>query len=79
MRCLEDVGAFHSQADQRIDIEEAPIPKFLVGGAPIGQSILLLVEDLVQRISGRYSTRPQLREIAVTAFGSSWQRRFSSP
>ena len=41
---FEHVRALHAQADQRIHVEETPVPKLLVGGAPIGQPIVLLIQ-----------------------------------
>ena len=50
---IEDMGTLDAQTDQCVDVEEAAVTEFLVGGTPIGQSIILQVEDFVERIGVR--------------------------
>ena len=50
VRGVEDVRALNAQADKSIHIEESTIAEFLVGGAPVGQSVVLLIEKFIERI-----------------------------
>src|ERR1039457_3173735 len=50
VRLLKDIRALNADADQGIDVEEATITKLLVGRAPIGQSIILQIEEGVESI-----------------------------
>ena len=69
---IEDIGTLDAQTDQRVDIEEPAIAKFLIGGAPIGQSIVLQVENFVERIvivdsNRRLLAQWRLRSLAAPA------------
>jgi hypothetical protein len=50
VRCFKDVFSRHAKANQRVHIEKAAISEFLVGGAPVSQSIVLLVEHIVEGV-----------------------------
>ena len=47
---VEDVRPLDAHADEGVDIEEATIAEFLIGGAPVSESIVLLIEKLVERV-----------------------------
>ena len=47
---LEDVGAFGAQADQFVDVEEAPPVDVVRRHAPVGQAIVLLFDEPVQAV-----------------------------
>ncbi len=44
---LEDVGALHAEADEGVDVEEPAIAELLVGGLPVGEAVVLVVEEVV--------------------------------
>jgi len=44
------VRALDANADKGVDVEEAPVAEFLVGGAPVRETIVLLVEKLVEGV-----------------------------
>ena len=49
----EDLGPLHGETDQRVDVEEPPVPKIPIRGLPPGETIVLLIEQLVQGIRVR--------------------------
>ncbi len=46
----EDVLALHAQADEVVDVEEAPVAELLVGGLPVGEAVVLLREEVVEGV-----------------------------
>ena len=48
--CGENPWPLDAHADQRVDVEEAAIAKLLVGGSPIRQSIVLQIEQRIERV-----------------------------
>ena len=50
MGCVEDVRALNANADEGIDIEEATVAEFLIGGAPVGEPVVLLIEKVVEGV-----------------------------
>ncbi len=40
----------HAQADQGVDVEEAPVVELLAGGAPEGQPVVLALEQIVELV-----------------------------
>ena len=50
MRGVEDLGQFHANGGEVVDIEEAPVVDFLRGHAPEGEAIGLIVQQFVERI-----------------------------
>jgi hypothetical protein len=48
--CLKNLGVFHPQTDEVIDAEEAPIVDHVLGHPPVGQTICLKVQQIVQEI-----------------------------
>ena len=47
---VEDVRALDANADKRIDVEEATIAEFLIGGAPVGETVVLLIEEVIKGV-----------------------------
>src|SRR5690606_13070175 len=45
---FEDLGMFCPQADQLVDIKEAPPVDVIVGGTPAGQAVVLLIQEGMQ-------------------------------
>ena len=60
MRRIKDMWTFNPQPDKSIHIEEPAIAKFLVGGPPIGQSIVLQVQQFIQRIMIAFNSSNRL-------------------
>src|SRR6185437_4181984 len=50
VRSFENVPALDAQPHQRVDIEEAPVSEFLVRGAPVGEAVVLFVEQRVEQV-----------------------------
>jgi hypothetical protein len=46
----ENPLVLHAQADQGVDVEEAPVVQLLAGGAPEGQPVVLALEQLVELV-----------------------------
>ena len=40
---IEDMRPLDANADKRVDVEEATVAEFLVGSAPVGEAVVLLV------------------------------------
>ena len=68
MRLFEDVLPLHPEADQRVHVEEAAVPEFLVRGAPEGETEVLRGQHLVQRIDVAVQLRDGLVDGAAHAF-----------
>jgi hypothetical protein len=47
---VEDMRSLDANSDKSVDVEEATIAEFLVSGAPVGETIVLLVQDFVEVI-----------------------------
>ncbi len=50
VRGNENMRALHAHANQGVDVEEAPVSEILVGSAPVGQPIILQIEDCIECI-----------------------------
>src|SRR5438105_2660512 len=50
VRLLEDVLSLHAQSNQRVHIEESPVPKLLVGSLPIREPIVLLIKEVIESV-----------------------------
>ena len=72
----EDLFVLHAQADQGVDVEEAPIAEITSGGAPKRQPIVLALEQRVQGIGSALSSATTVSTAAATA-GCSASRRAS--
>ena len=44
------MGALDTNADKGVDVEEATVAEFLIGSAPVGETIVLLVEKVVEGV-----------------------------
>ena len=71
VRVGEDLGVLDPQADQRVDIEEAPVAELALGRAPVGDAVVLLFERgpcaMCHSIAGTAAggrTAPDLTHIA---------------
>ena len=47
---FEDVLALDTKTDERVDVEEAAIAELLIGGLPVGDAEVLLLEEFVERV-----------------------------
>ena len=66
----EDVGILDAQAGERVDVEEAPVVDLVRRGAPVGEAIGLLLEQLVQRVERlRLPGRPVVLPQDLVALG----------
>ncbi len=50
VRLLKDMLPLHAQADQRVHVEEAAVPKLLVGRLPVSKPVVLLIQKIVERV-----------------------------
>ena len=50
MRVREDLGLLDPQAGQRLDVEEPPVGELLGGRPPVGEPVVLLAEQRVERV-----------------------------
>src|SRR6202030_1872902 len=57
MGFLEQLGQFHAQAGQLVDVEETPVIDFFRSNAPIGDPVGLHFEQLVQARETQRVTR----------------------
>ena len=47
---VEDMRSLDANANQSVDVEEATVAELLIGGAPVGEPVVLLVQNFVEGI-----------------------------
>ena len=61
---LEDLRLLHAQADQLVDVEEAPPVDAVAGAAPPGEAIVLVFQHVAERTRAAGRQRQAMREVA---------------
>ena len=50
VRCVEDIVELDADSDQRVDVEEAPVVDLVRGDPPVGETVGLGLDQLVQEV-----------------------------
>ena len=76
---FEDVRPFNPETDERVHVEESAIAQFLVGRAPIRQSVVLKIQQFIESIVIRIQLANCLVDRLQCVSGCSSQNRCRRP